>query len=403
MEDSLMNAHKQFSGAIGTPHPISFRTYAHKLGAEITHHSSHTDSMNKILSFFFLFSILLTGTAGANVQDAIKAMNEGRYEKAMEELSKLANAGDDRAAVQMGVFFYEGKVIKQDYDKAMHWFLMAFKRQNADAFVNIGVMHRDGHGVPVNKKIAYTIFLTTHMSGLGSQDTQGRANSCLARLAEELSKEDIKDCLVNFTIPYVMAYIEARGKMDGIPEKFRPSRENLALKDLDWWMEGELDPILGPPSPEEKQARKEREEQRQKEYDALKHILLIQVKIPKEAKGNYADYQFIRGDGMGKSSLARHPTTETDGETIYELRELIHLDQHRYFALDGTDERTVLIYQIDHPSKPQPTDWNEWSLPSFLLGDSMDTFALLKGREPQSKSLNVPPGAPLIRFKVLKE
>ena len=187
--------------------------------------------------------------------DAFGLMQQGKAKEAIQIFESLAAKGDSKAMVQLGLYYYEGTGVEQDYPKAMDWWLQAFTNQNADAFTNLGVMHRDGHGVPKNKKIAYCVFLTTHMCSLGSQSTQLRSNSCLRRLIEELSKDDIKDCLSNYTLGYITAYLEAKGKMKGIPDKYKPSKENPALKDTGWWLDSELDAIFGPPTEEKRKAR----------------------------------------------------------------------------------------------------------------------------------------------------
>jgi TPR repeat protein len=168
--------------------------------------------------YILLLSLMLLGVPFAGLcadktgMDALKLMQQGKTKEALSIFEDLATKGDDKSMVQLGIYYYEGTGVKQNYSKAMDWWLKAFAKQNADAFVNLGVMHRDGQGVPKNKKIAYCVFLTTHMTGLGSQSTQSRSNSCLRRLIAELSIEDVKDCLSNYTLAYITAYLEAKGQ-----------------------------------------------------------------------------------------------------------------------------------------------------------------------------------------------
>ena len=164
--------------------------------------------------FFVCLSLIFGGMPLAGLctdptgMDAVRLMEEGKTEEAVRVFESLAEDGDDRVMVQLGIIYYEGTEVEQDYEKAMDWWLKAFEKENPDAFVNLGVMHRDGNGVPKNKKIAYCIFLTTHMCGLGSQSTQYRSNGCLRNIMGELSLDEIKDCLSNYTVGYIMAYLE---------------------------------------------------------------------------------------------------------------------------------------------------------------------------------------------------
>ncbi len=211
--------------------------------------------------------------AGNTLIDAANLMDQGQTAEALQLFEKLAAEGDDRAMVLLGVYYYQGDKVQQDYDKAMDWFLRAFARQNAAAFVYLGAMHYEGHGVPQNKKIAYCVFLTTHMGGLGSQTTQLRSNRYLRRILNELSQEDVKDCLSHYTRGCIRAYL---------------------------------------------------------------------------------------------------------------------------------DQKETLVFSLDHPVNPVSCDWNEWQQPAYALKNKMESFALLHGKEPRSKTTDLPANSPELRFRVEK-
>ena len=334
--------------------------------------------------------------------DAVKLMDQGKTEEALGIFRNLAAKGDDKAMVQLGIYYYQGTGVSQDYTAAMEWWLQAFSNQNADAFVNLGVMHRDGLGVPKNKKIAYCVFLATHMSGLGSQSTQLRSNNCLRRILEELSKDDIKDCLSNYTLGYITAYLEEKGKMNGIPEKYKPSQKNPALRDLDWWLDGELDAIYGPPSEEEKRARQERDRQLMMEFEALQHTLVFQIRFSKDAADHYRSYDVITDEGMESGPIPEKKLQVQDQYHIYEDDALIYENQHRYITVEH-DQNDTLVFRIDHPVKPSPCDWSKWQKPVYALQNGMDKFALIYGGEAKSKTTDLPTDIPELRFKVIKK
>lgn len=50
-----------------------------------------------------------------------------------------------------------------------------------------------------------------------------RGNARYHRIMKEVSRDDIKDCLSNYTLGYITAYLEEKGKMKGIPEKHKPA------------------------------------------------------------------------------------------------------------------------------------------------------------------------------------
>lgn len=332
-------------------------------------------------------------------EDAAKLMAQGESAEAIQILEQLASDGDDRAMLQLGIYFHRGTGVRQDYGIAMDWFLRAFSQENADAFVNLGVMHRDGQAVPPNKKIAFCVFLTTHMNGLGTPSTQQRSNSCLRRILAELSKDDIKDCLSNYTLAYIYAYLEARGKMAGIPERHKPSEENPALRDLGWFMDSELDAIYGEPTEEEKRAREERDRKRRIAYEALQHTLVFQIRYPKESPHHCRSYEVITSRGMMSGRIDGNALQEQGEHLVYEHRALIHADQHRYVTIERQKNETF-VFKIDHPVKPVPCDWQKWQTAAFVMRNRMDSIALLNGDAPKSKTTGLPAHAPELRFKV---
>ena len=175
----------------------------------------------------------------AGVEEGVAAMNRGDYTAAYMEFLPLAEGGDDVSMITIGTFYYMGQGFQKDYGKAMEWYLKAFEKGNGDAFSNIGVMYRDGSGVTKNKKMAYCLFLITHMRGLGTDDTQIRAGSCLNRLVPTMTKEELVE-IFNYTEEYIVAYVKSKGTLKGVPEKYAPSKERVKLKDKDWWLPGEL-------------------------------------------------------------------------------------------------------------------------------------------------------------------
>lgn len=357
---------------------------------------------------FSLIALVLAGITTTSLgaektgKDAVALMDQGKTEEALHIFEELAAKGDDKAMVQLGIYYYEGTAVGQDYAKAMDWWMKAFANQNADAFVNLGVMHRDGHGAPKNKKIAYCVFLTTHMCGLGSESTQYRSNSCLRRIMEELSQDDIKDCLSNYTLDYITAYLQAKGQMKGVPDKYEPSEKNPALKDTGWWLDSELDAIYGPPTVEEKKKRNESGKQREMELASLQHTLVFQFRFAKNMAKQFRSHDFITDQGMGSGPISEEKLQEQNNYLVFEDDELIYANQHRYLTIENDKDET-LVFKVNHPIKPNPSDWSEWQKADYILKNGMDKFVLLRGGDPKSKTPDVPPNMPELRFKVVKK
>ncbi|MBM4142624.1 MAG: hypothetical protein FJ225_03380 [Lentisphaerae bacterium] len=216
-----------------------------------------------------------------------------------------------------------------------------------------------------------------------------------------MSKDDIKDCLSNYTVRYVTAYLEARGQMKGIPEEYRPSEKSPAIKDTGWWMDEELDAIYGPPSEAEKQKRQDRDSQRKAQREALAHRLVFQVRFSKESAKRYRSYDVITDEGMGGGRIAEKQLHAQDNYLVFDGDTPISANQHRYVTVE-TEKDETLVFTITHPVTPSPSDWSGWQKADYVLKDAMDKFALLQGGKPKSVVPNVS-DVPELRFKVVKE
>lgn len=185
--------------------------------------------------------LILFGSAIATadtLSDALSAKQRGDFTAAYPLWQSLAEGGDHKAMVELGLMHHQGQGGPVAYDKAMEWYLKAYNK-NGDALNNIGVMYRDGLGVKVNRKIAYILFLTIHMTGMGNQATVSRANRNLRREVEEASTTDKQEA-VCYTMEYVKAFIESKGTLEGIPNELRASPERKRIRDFNWWLPGEV-------------------------------------------------------------------------------------------------------------------------------------------------------------------
>ena len=177
--------------------------------------------------------------AFAGAVEGYAAVERGDYETAYNEFTELALEGDTNAMIQIGLWYHQGKVLRQSYKRAMDWYIGAFSRGNGDAYNNIGVLYRDGLGVEQNRSISYALFLVTHLRGLGTQSTQHRANRNLRREAVETNM-DQRTLAVCFTEPYLEAFVMSRGKLRGVPERYLPTEKQPRIRDNDLlWLPNE--------------------------------------------------------------------------------------------------------------------------------------------------------------------
>ena len=198
--------------------------------------------MKYICLIVLVFFIQSVAAQGVSPQAALSAEKSGDHEKAIEIFSRLAEKGDSRAMIHIGNKYYSGDGVAIDYVKSMDWWLQAFEAQNGDAPGNIGVLYRDGKGVEKNRRIAYLLFLFTHMDGLGTESTQIRVNANLRREMSELSQPEIEEALC-YTMDYVFAYVRSRGNLKSVPKETLPSSGSTRIKDNGWWLESEREDL----------------------------------------------------------------------------------------------------------------------------------------------------------------
>jgi hypothetical protein len=180
---------------------------------------------------FLCASILATSEVLAGVKEAREASARGDYETAFKEYVALAQKGDAKAMIDVGVAYHIGEGVKKDYVKAMDWYIKAFKKGEGEAYNNIGVMYRDGLGVQTNRQIAYALFFITHMRGLGNDGTQIRAGRNLDKTVLLMKTAEIEET-IKMTEKYVLTFIEKRGKLDKSEEALKFSKKEHTLKDL---------------------------------------------------------------------------------------------------------------------------------------------------------------------------
>lgn len=81
------------------------------------------------------------------LEDAILAVNEGRYDDALELLRPLAEGGDADAQNVLGGLYMQGWGVAQDVAEARRWYEQSAAQDNPLALYNLGGMYANGIGV----------------------------------------------------------------------------------------------------------------------------------------------------------------------------------------------------------------------------------------------------------------
>ncbi len=86
------------------------------------------------------------------------AYQPGHYATALREWRPLAEQGNAKAQFNLGVMYRNGEGVPQDDAKAARWYSKAAEQGDANAQNNLGVMYRIGLGVPQDYAHAHMWF-----------------------------------------------------------------------------------------------------------------------------------------------------------------------------------------------------------------------------------------------------
>ena len=103
--------------------------------------------MKRLLLTALAVLLLSAGTARADqFEDAVAAHDRGDYATALRRFRSLAAKGDERAQFNIGLIYYNGHGVEQNYQQARNWYRQSAERGNAEAQYNLGVMYEKGRG-----------------------------------------------------------------------------------------------------------------------------------------------------------------------------------------------------------------------------------------------------------------
>ena len=114
--------------------------------------------MYRALIFGLLLALAPLGAAGADFNDGLQSYYRMSFSKALATWRPLAEDGHPKAQYQLGVMYYYGEGVPQDYNKAAEWYERAAEGGDADAQFNLGLMYAHGIGVEQDYLSAHVWF-----------------------------------------------------------------------------------------------------------------------------------------------------------------------------------------------------------------------------------------------------
>ncbi len=87
--------------------------------------------------------------------DALDAYESGDYATTLRLFQPLAERGDAAAQYGLGVMYRNGQGVPQDDAEAVKWYRLAAEQDFAGAQASLGGMYSQGHGVPPDVVLSY--------------------------------------------------------------------------------------------------------------------------------------------------------------------------------------------------------------------------------------------------------
>jgi TPR repeat protein len=124
------------------------------------------------------------------------------YTEAMKLFRKAADHGNTEAQNYLGghaeaqnylgVMYYEGQGVSENYPEAIQWFRKAAYKRHAEAQFNLGIMYDNGEGVPLNVVKAYIWY------SLASGNGYEQAKENLAILLPKMTPQQVAQAQIEF-------------------------------------------------------------------------------------------------------------------------------------------------------------------------------------------------------------
>jgi uncharacterized protein len=111
--------------------------------------------VKRILAGLVLAVMLTGGAVAGPLEDAWAAYQRGGYATALQLWQPRAAQGVALAQNNLGLMYYNGQGVPQDYGEAAKWYHLAAEQGHATAQSNLASMYYSGEGVPQDYVQAY--------------------------------------------------------------------------------------------------------------------------------------------------------------------------------------------------------------------------------------------------------
>ncbi len=131
--------------------------------------------------------IVIAGCATDPYNKGFKAYRSGEYDTARQELTPLAEQGDDEAQLHLGLLYRDGHGVMPDHREAEKWLKRSAEQENVRARIALGSLYADRQGLVQNDVLALLWF--NFAVTQGSQEAASLRETLLTRMTPAQIKE----------------------------------------------------------------------------------------------------------------------------------------------------------------------------------------------------------------------
>jgi hypothetical protein len=124
-------------------------------------------SFLKKLGLIVVVLALVVGCSSARggFQEGLDAARRGDYATALKEWRPLAEQGHASAQYTLGLMYRNGRGVPKDYKLAVKWYRKSAEQGKASAQYNLGFMYEKGLGVPKDYVLSHMWFNLSAANG----------------------------------------------------------------------------------------------------------------------------------------------------------------------------------------------------------------------------------------------
>lgn len=140
---------------------------AQTVGHSLLDDSKHRETAGILLSIILYVSVFVcSACAYAGIDDGYKAYYAGDFAKAFKKWKRLADAGDSRAMLLIGVLYENGEGVPQNYKNAFLYFKKANAKGDIEAKGALGKLYLYGLGIDQDCQLGRQLLLRSASAGV---------------------------------------------------------------------------------------------------------------------------------------------------------------------------------------------------------------------------------------------